>query len=304
MSLRAALIACVSATFLFAGAAHAASFDIAITVDDLPTHGSKTLGMSRVEIGRSYLATLKAHKVPEAWGFVNAVGAAREPESEQMLADWRAAGYPLGNHTYSHANVNAGTVEAWEAEVTTGEPILKKYMAGADWHYLRFPFLSAGDAAHHDAVGAWLKTQGYRIADVSVSFDDWAYTETYNRCLAKGDTASIEQLKVKYLAGVDAGIARMKTLSQTVYGRMIPQVLLTHIGGFSAVMLPQVMDRLDAAGAHYVTLEQAENDAAYAETDPKAGDGSVMERTAYEKGIDISKVPAGPNNSGVDGMCK
>ncbi len=298
----------VSAIVLTGIAAHAADaqakFDIAITVDDLPTHGSQTPGMSRVAIGQAYLAALKAHKVPEAYGFVNAVGIAREPDSEGMLKDWRAAGYPLGNHTYSHHNINDGTVEAYEADIAAGEPVLKKYMDGADWHYLRFPFLSAGNAAHHDAVGAYLKANGYRIADVSVSFNDWAWTDTYNRCLAKGDTASIAVLKTRYLAGIDVGIVRMKALSQVVYGRMIPQVLLTHIGGFSAVMLPQVLDKLDAAGAHYVTLGQAESDVAYAETDAHAGDGIVMERTAMEKGIDISKVPAGPDISGIDQMCK
>ena len=61
-------------------------------------------------------------------------------------------------------------------------------MQGADWQVLRYPFLDAGNTqARHDAALAWLKQQGYRIADVSLSFDDWAYTETYARCRAKGD---------------------------------------------------------------------------------------------------------------------
>lgn len=41
----------------------------------------------------------------------------------------------------------------------------------------------------------------------------------------------------------------MKTMSQAVYGRMVPQVLLTHLGAWSAATLPQVMEKLDAAGA-------------------------------------------------------
>lgn len=279
-------------------------FDIAITVDDLPVHGSGTPGLSRADIARNYIDALKAHKVPEAYGFVNAVGIQREPGSEEALKLWRAAGYPLGNHSYTHMNVNSGTPEAFEADVVANEPTLQTYMGDKDWHWLRFPFLSAGDAAHHDPVNAWLKTHNYRIADVSVSFDDWAYTDTYNRCLAKNDQASIGVLKQRYLAGVDAGIVRMKVLSQAVYGRMIPQVLLTHIGGFASIMLPDVLNRLDAAGAHYVTLAQAESDPAYAESDPKAGDGTVMERTAAETGKDMSKVPVGTNSGGIDAMCR
>ena len=57
---------------------------------------------------------------------------------------------------------------------------------------------------------------------------------------------------------MDAGIARMKALSERVYGRVIPQVLLTHMGAWSAATLPGVMARLDAAGARYVPLAQAQ----------------------------------------------
>ena len=303
--MKSLLIAVAGLAVIAAAGAHAADrFDIAITVDDLPVHGSATPGLTRADIAKNYLNALKAHKVPEAYGFVNAVGIQREPGSEEALKLWRAAGYPLGNHTYTHANVNSGTPEAFEADIVANEATLQTYMGGKDWHWLRFPFLSAGDATHHDPVNAWLMAHNYRIADVSVSFDDWAYTDTYNRCLARNDQASIAVLKQRYLAGVDAGIVRMKALSQAVYGRMIPQVLLTHIGGFASIMLPDVLNRLDAAGAHYVTLAQAESDPAYAETDPKAGDGSVMERTAYETGKDISKVPSGANSAGIDAMCK
>ncbi|MGH8313958.1 MAG: polysaccharide deacetylase family protein, partial [Steroidobacterales bacterium] len=183
-------------------------------------------------------------------------------------------------------------------------PTLQKYMRSANWHYLRYPYLVAGDADHHDPVVAWLKAHGYRIAEASLGFDDWAYTDPYNRCLAKGDAASVARLKMDYLARVDASIARMKALSQTVYGRLIPQVLVIHIGGFSAVTLSSMLDRLDAAGARYVTLAQAQRDPAYAETDPRAGDGTFMDRAAYEKKIDVSHVPAGSDSSGIDQMCR
>jgi len=281
-----------------------AAFDIAITVDDLPAHGSLTPGMTRVEIAREQIAALKAHKVPEAYGFVNAIHLAREPGSEAVLMEWRSAGFPLGSHTYSHKNVNEGPIEAFESDILADEPFLQRYMPQGNWHFLRFPYLSAGDAAHHDGVIAWLKEHRYRIADVSVSFDDWVYTEPYNRCLAKSDRAAIEELKVHYLEGVDASIHRMKALSLKVYGRLIPQVLLSHIGGFSSVMLPETLNRLTAAGARYVTLSQAQRDPAYAETDPRAGDGTLMERIAAEKGIDISTLPVPADNSAVAQMCR
>jgi len=293
---------------LVAGAAHATDsshFDIAITVDDLPDHGSTPVGgMTRVGIERAEIVALKAHNVPQAWGFVNAHGLVGEPDSIVVLKEWRAAGFPLGNHTYSHMGLSNSKIQAWTADLEEGEPVLDALMQGENWRFLRFPFLDGGNATNHDAAIAYLNAHHYRIADVSVSFNDWAYTETYNRCLGKGDEATIAMMKTRYISAVRAEIARMKAMSQKVYGRMIPQVLLTHIGSFSSVMLPQVLDELDKAGAHYVTLEQAESDPAYAETDPKAGEGSLMERTAGEKGIDLSGLPAGVAINDIDGLCK
>jgi peptidoglycan/xylan/chitin deacetylase (PgdA/CDA1 family) len=281
-------------------------FDVAITVDDLTVHGQLPQGMSWSGIANSYIATLKAHRVPQAWGFVNARRIAEQPATEAVLDDWRKAGYPLGNHTYSHLGLSqAPSLQAWIDDARAGEPAIAARMAKDDWHMLRFPFLDGGsEQARHDGAASWLASQGYRIADVSISFDDWAYTDTYARCVAKGDQAAIATMKAGYLQRVDAAIARTKALSQRVYGRMIPQVLLTHLGGWSAATLPDVMARLDAAGARYVTLERAQADAAYREPSPHAGNGMLMERRAQDGGVDISGVPAVPAVGKLDALCR
>lgn len=286
--------------------APARGFDIAITVDDLTAHGSLPPGMSWPGIAESYLATLQAHHVPEAYGFVNALRLKDQPASEPVLGIWRKAGYPLGNHTYSHLGLSqAPSVEAWEGDVKQGEPAIAAHMQGADWHVLRYPFLDAGNTrARHDAALAWLNQEGYRIADVSLSFDDWAYTEAYARCRARGDEAAIAEMKRGYFARVDAGIARMQALSQRVYGRVIPQVLLTHMGAWSAATLPGVMARLDAAGARYVPLDRAQADPAYHEPSPQAGNGDMMERAAREKHADTAGLPPVPPTGQLDAMCR
>ena len=256
-------------------------FDIAITVDDLPAHGPLPPGMTRAGIAAAYLATLKAHHVPEAFGFVNAAKLAQDPDSARVLDLWREAGYPLGNHTASHLNLQrAASLAAWQADVIAGEAAVAARMGGADWQWLRFPNLSLGGERAPAAL-AFLRQRGYRVADVSLAFGDWNYTDAYARCLAKGDDAAIGAMKRQYFREVERGIAQMKENSARVYGRVIPQVLLTHLGGWSAVTLPEVMARLDAAGARYVTLARAQSDPAYAEP----GGGSVITRTAKQKGV-------------------
>jgi peptidoglycan/xylan/chitin deacetylase (PgdA/CDA1 family) len=289
---RACLMCCLAAAGAHAAAAD--KFDLAITVDDLSAHGTLPRGQAWTGVAKTWLDTLKAHRVPQAYGFVNAKRIVDAPGSEAVLDAWRKAGYPLGNHTYSHMGLSqAASLEAWQDDVKQGEPAVSARMAGAQWQVLRFPFLDAGNTpARHDAALAWLTQRGYTIADVSISFDDWAYTDAYARCLDKGDRAAAHALTDEYFERVDQIIARTRAVSQKVYGRMIPQVLLTHMGAFSAATLPETLRRLEKAGARYVPLEGAQSDAAYKEPSPQAGNGTLMERHAQDARIDLGGLPA------------
>lgn len=299
--------ACMAACVLplTVACAQTQKFDVAITVDDLPAHGALPPGVSRTDVARDYLAALKQHKVPAAYGFVNAVRIEQEPDSEPVLKMWRDAGYPLGNHTYAHKNINDSTPQEFQAAIEANEPILQRFMGNEDWHYLRFPNLSAGNTPErHNSIMAYLKAHHYRIADVSMSFSDWAYTDAYARCMAKGDAQAVSDMKTQYMQGVTASIVRARALSQQVYGRDIAYVLLTHEGAFSALMLPQVLTEFEARGAHYVTLDQAQNDPAYSAPSDHKGEGMLIERTAQEKGIDISKAPADVSIANLNGLCR
>ena len=284
----------------------AGRFDLAVTVDDLPVHGALPKGMDWPGIAGSYIDTLKAHGVTEAWGFVNARRIAEQPASEAALDVWRRAGYPLGNHSNTHLGLSAApSLQAWQDDVAAGEPAIVARMRGQDWRVLRYPFLDGGkDQASHDGAAAWLKSRGYRIADVSISFDDWAYTDTYARCKDKGDEGAIAAMKTDYLKRVDQNIARTRAVSQRVYGHMIPQVLLTHLGAWSAATLPAVMVRLDGAGARYVTLDAAQGDPAYRAPSPRAGDGMLMERRAEDSGIRLDALPAVDPVMPLDRLCR
>lgn len=303
MSMAKWLGACAATAILMISGAAAAgeTYKLAITIDDLPSHGALPAGMTRVSIAKLTLDAYAAHKVPRVYGYINAVHLKTDPENVRVLEMWRAAGHPLGNHHVSHASIDAGTAEDFIKGIEANEPVLKDLMKGENWHSFRYPFLNAGDATRGPVVAEWLKTHGYTIADTSMSFSDWAYTDTHARCSAKGDTAAIEALKVRYMDEVRAQIARTKAVSQKVYGRMIPQVLLTHIGGFGAIMLPDVLTELEKSGAQFVTLEEAQGDAAYAE--PGLKPGLVMERTAQAKGIDISAIP-NTSVAGLDQLCR
>ena len=100
----------------------------------------------------SVFAALRAAHVPPVYGFVNGVHLAQEPDSAPVLALWRQAGFPLGNHTWSHINLNQHTVEEYGTEVLRNEPLLGETMRGEDWHWFRYPYLAEGDTPEKRAA--------------------------------------------------------------------------------------------------------------------------------------------------------
>src|SRR5271154_5527712 len=90
---------------------------VAITVDDLPSHGDLPSTMKRSDVAKSMIATFKAKGVPAVYGFVNAKNIAGDEDKAEVLKIWVDAGFPLVNHTFSHIDINAATPEAFEAEI-------------------------------------------------------------------------------------------------------------------------------------------------------------------------------------------
>lgn len=263
-------------------ASAAQAFDVAVTVDDIPVHGMLPPGVTRLEVAEAHLRAFKAFGVGEVWGFVNARGA--EAEGDAVLAAWRRAGQPLGNHSFSHMNLGrAASLQVWTTDVIAGETLVEKHMRGANWRWFRYPNLSVGDGERRDAALAFLRERGYRVADVSLAFSDWDYTDAYARCKAAGNEAAVAAMTAHYLRGVDAGLSRARAESEALYGREIPFVLLTHMGAFSAATLPELLRRLQTAGARFVTLEQAQRDPAY----ERFGGGSLIAREARARNASL-----------------
>lgn len=263
-----------------------APLELAITFDDLPAHGPLPPGVTRMEIAQRIGRALDDAHVPPTYGFVNGLGVERQPADIDVLEVWKDAGNPLGNHTWSHMNLNQHTVDEFEAEVERNEPILKQVMDKGDWHWFRFPFLAEGETPQkHDAVRAFLLERGYKIAAVTMSFADYSWNEPYARCRAKNDSNGIGVLESSYLSAAEENITFYRTLSESLFHRDIPYVLLMHIGAFDAKMLPRLLDLYRTKGFEFVPLAQAESDEFYkVDTDMHAPSGPTsLEGIAAER---------------------
>ena len=254
----------VSAAAMIATVAPARAQQIAFTWDDLPAHSALPPGETRVEIGRKLIAAMKEAHLPPVYGFLNGILTEEEPLSTPMLKEWHDAGLPLGNHTWSHMNLNQHSLAEWEADTLRNEALLKSYMGSDDWHWLRYPNLAEGDTLQkREDARKFLAEHGYKIAAVTMSFGDYLYNGPYARCVTKNDAASVAQLEASYLAAADATIDYTRSMSKALYGRDIPYVLLMHVGALDARMLPRLLKLYRDKGFSFISLQDAEKDPFY-----------------------------------------
>jgi lysophospholipase L1-like esterase/peptidoglycan/xylan/chitin deacetylase (PgdA/CDA1 family) len=277
--------------------------EIAFTFDDMPAHATLPSNTTRVEIAARIIAAFKAAHAP-AQGFINGVLTEREPASVPVLQMWRDAGFPLGNHGWSHANLDQISDAQFAEELAKNEPLLQSLMGKADWHWFRYPFLAeaSGDPARRARIRKLLADKGYKVAPVTMGFDDWAYNDAYARCVAKGDQAAIGKMETAWLEAAEASIGRYRAMAHSLYGRDIPYVILMHLGAFDARLMPQLLDLYRKHGFRFVSLEEATRDPYYrADINPALPpDPQGLEGAMNAKGLPI---PAGYQRPPLDSFC-
>jgi peptidoglycan/xylan/chitin deacetylase (PgdA/CDA1 family) len=277
---------------------------VALTFDDLPSHGPLPPGMTRVDVAKSIVATLQKYKAPQVYGFVNGKFFADEPQGAEVFKVWTAAGFPLGSHTYSHMDLALNTPEAFEKDIAANEALLQKFFPAGDWHWFRYPFLHEGEtAAKKHRIMAYLADHGYKIAEVTLSFDDYAFNTPYARCAERKDAAGVDELKASYLKAAEDSLRAGSEMARAAYGHDIRHVMLLHIGAFQTVMLPRLMELLREKGFQLIPLADAEMDPAYRiEPElPARWDGTLLEQMLRAKN---SKTPAIAPFSRLEQICR
>jgi lysophospholipase L1-like esterase/peptidoglycan/xylan/chitin deacetylase (PgdA/CDA1 family) len=278
---------------------------VAITFDDLPAHGPLPPGVTRMDVINKLATALRDAHLPPTYGFMNGVHIEEQPADIDVLRAWRAAGNALGNHTWSHINLNQHTAEEFKNDFTRNETLLKEQMGDQDWRWLRYPYLAEGDTPEkRAAIRKFLAERGYKIAGVTMSFGDYMWTDPYARCSAKGDVKAIVELRFAFLSAAAENAAYSRQLSQLLYGHDIPYVLLMHVGALDAEMMPELLKLYQAMGFEFVSLPEAESQPFYKnDLHPGRADGpDSLEGALKSKNIEIPPHPAVPLN--FDKMCR
>ena len=284
----AALLAGLFAIVLSASAG-SPKLEVALTFDDLPRNGGMAPGATESDFARDTVRVLKKHRIPPSYGFINAFKLERNPDGARALQIWIESGNPLANHSYSHIDLTANSVEDFQKEILRNEPALELLTPGTnDWRWFRYPYLHEGDTLEkRRAVRAFLANSGYRIAQATLDWEDYLWNGAHARCVAKNDTQAIEWLRSSYLAEAERWMRAERDMARQVWGRDIKHVALLHLGSFSSHILPDLFKLLEREGYRIVTLEEAQRDPAY-ESDPDVADprgGTLTELMMQAKGI-------------------
>ncbi len=235
----------------------AAPISLAITIDDLPVHGSLPPNKTRLAIAKQMLATFKKHSLKQVYGFVNGEAVARQPDLWAVLKIWVDSGQKLGNHTFGHININDVDTNTYIQQIKTNETYLTDHM-------FRYPYLYEGNTqAKRDAVRGYLFKHHYQIAQVTTDFEDYLWNDAYVRCLAKNDVRSIAWLKKSYIDEALKSVEVAHIQSKLLFNRDVKQILLLHIGVFDAYMLESLLTTYKKHGIIFISLQNALRDKAY-----------------------------------------
>lgn len=264
---------------------------VAITVDDLPEHGDDIPGVSRERIANDVMRALKRNGVAPAYGFANGSFLSDSPGEITVLKRWLAAGNQLGNHTYDHLDLDKVAVADYVANIEKEDALLQTLSPSTrSRRVFRYPFLAEGNTQQkRDAIRQYLANNGYRVAEVTIDYDDWAWTDAYARCLKRHDLASIAWLKKHILDSAQHHLLGSEEMAKRLFGREIDQIVLVHVGEFDAITLDAILSDWRRRGVEFITLDQALSDPVYQINPNLVSEGgrTFLEQVAESRKVDI-----------------
>lgn len=188
-------------------------------------------------------------------------------EYELLLKQWTGKGHYLANHNYWHSDLNRTDAELFVAGIERNQKLISKFPE-AKTKLFRYPYLKEGNTAtKRDAIRDYLTEHNFKIAPVTVNFNDWAWNRTFIK-LSKNSFSPTnrETLEQNYLDIAVLSLQGAVLAARKLVGRDVKHVLLLHMGAFTAITLDNLLSKFRSLGVKFITMEEALQDTIFDET--------------------------------------
>ena len=278
---------------------------VAITFDDLPAvslPAGQNCDLEALKDNTSrLLTTLTSQRIPTV-AFLNEGRICKSlgPEAlPELLKMWLDGGVELGNHTFSHVDIDATNLASYEADIIRGEAITRKLLSerGKTLRYFRYPFLNTGrDEPTKTAIDSFLSEHGYTVAPVTIGSNEWMFAAVYADAKERRDLHTMELVTDAYVPYMQKVFEYFEKASLKLFGHETSQILLLHASALNVDHLEPLIGMLRLRGYTFINLDEALKDSAYSSPDSYLGsDGySSILRWAQTRGIPMRPRPPEP----------
>jgi peptidoglycan-N-acetylglucosamine deacetylase len=277
---------------------------VAVTFDDMPgvamQRSRQCDARAFADLNRRLLQSIARNRIPALALVVESRLCPRLTDSlPGLLNMWLDAGHELGNHSFSHFDINTTPLARYEADVIRGERVTQVLLRqrGRKLKYFRHPFLHAGnDVKTKEALAKFLAARGYTIAPVTIDNQEWVFAEAYALAKERRDTTTARRIGEAYLRYMDDIFAFFEKYSVHTVGYEIKQILLLHVNPLNADYLDALARMMRKRGYAFISIDQALTDPAYRLRDTYAGPTGLswLHRWALSKGMPITTEPREP----------
>jgi peptidoglycan/xylan/chitin deacetylase (PgdA/CDA1 family) len=277
---------------------------MAITVDDLPgvaTWSGNCNEEGLLELNHRLLKQLAKADI-RVTGFVaehNLCDQLRPELLPKLLNAWLDAGHSLGNHTFSHFDINHTPLEDYKQDIIRGERTTRHVLKarGERLVYFRHPLLHTGsDRETRGELDRFLAERNYVVAPVTIDNQEWIFAQVYVRAKKRGDGVTVKRVAEAYVPFMESVLEFFEVYSVEVVGYEPPQVLLIHANELNADYFGELAAMMKQRGYTFVSLAEVLADAAYRLPDGYIGPKGLswIHRWAAAKGMEFEEEPREP----------
>jgi peptidoglycan/xylan/chitin deacetylase (PgdA/CDA1 family) len=257
--------------------------EIAITIDDLPFVAASYKNPAALQRTHDrfmqIIESLQSNQVP-ATGFV--IGSAIGEGDWELLEAFHQAGFTVGNHTYSHLNLNQSSAQKYIDNIARTDKIITPLLSHPK--YFRYPYLAEGKGEVKEEVQRYLAENDYVIAPVTIDSKDYRFNEQLYQIPYRARVQHLPQIKARYLAYIWHETERAEKRAN---GKPVKQILLLHANLLNSYCLNDIIQMYKQHGYRFISLNEALANPAPAITAPANEEPTPSE--SFTKELDTTK---------------